>query len=83
MKVLKKISLLMLITLFLSCSVNDNLEEDCNCKKTTYFISNASTQYIQNTEYFIIKVEDVGCTEQLKNVRLSSNIYYSINCNKN
>ena len=78
MKAIKTLIVLLLLT---SCSINDNLEENCGCTKTTYYYKDISTQYIQYTDTYIISVEDNVCGDPaFKEPTELENIYYKIIC---
>lgn len=79
---MKTIKILFLLLFITSCGINDNLEEDCGCEKTTFSKIDKSTQYIENIEYTLLSVEDVACAEEVFEVYLSGNIFYSIKCDK-
>lgn len=79
MKTIKTLIVLLLLT---SCSINENLEENCECTKTTYYYKDISTQYIQHVDTYIISVEDNVCGDPaFKEPTETPYVFYTIKCN--
>lgn len=70
---MKAIKLTFILILLASCTSNDDILEDCNCKATTYFNED-------NVDEYVISVQDLGCVEPEKSVKVSNNVYYKIEC---
>lgn len=83
----QKIALFVVLTfaiigLLSSCSINENLEEDCDCTKTTYYYKDLSTEYIQNIDTYILTIEQTPCADDVIKKPVSENIFYNIKCKK-
>lgn len=76
---MKKIILILLLGFF-SCSNSEELVDECGCLKTTYFYKDMSTQYIEYIDTYVIDVELIKCSEPVKGVEVSENIFYNIKC---
>ena len=72
--------LIILLGLLTSCSINDDLEEICDCTKTTYYYKDNSTEYINSIETYIISTDKIDCADPITNENITNNIYYNIEC---
>ena len=78
---MKTLKLLIVLLLISSCSINENLEENCGCTKTTFYHKDESTQYIEHIDSYIISIEDVECSQPtFKQKTETPYIFYTIKC---
>lgn len=80
---LNKILLLLITLLFLSCE-KDDINDLCECEKTTYKYETVIVWVgglpQTDTEKIILSQEKVSCQDEMYQQNVTDNIYFDIEC---
>lgn len=77
---MKKLMVIVLMLVFANCTKNDELLNECECYKTTYFYT-IDNNDVSTIKTYIISKELVECQDAVYKVPTNqANVYYSIGC---
>lgn len=82
---MRKLFLLLAITLFFNCSTDSNNEDDCNCTKETYrydqYVVTGSNGLPRLTfDKVVLSLENISCNDEADQVSNGDDTYYDIVC---